>query len=148
MTTDPPPGGRRATTPARAVVLRATQPPKDHLDFDDRHDTRATESDAMARRYRQLRVERRKDDRHLVLLVLLVLAGGVAVFVLALAGLLALVPVLSAAQAAQIVAIPYGTLMAGLGVRSGAQAIVRWHGGRKPSGTDPPGTSQSASGPA
>ena len=46
------------------LVLRSGTPPVDQLDFDDRHDTRATESDELAQRYGDLRKNRRRDDWH------------------------------------------------------------------------------------
>lgn len=46
------------------LVLRSGTPPVDQLDFDDRHDTRATESREMGQLYAHLRKERRKDAWH------------------------------------------------------------------------------------
>ena len=50
--------------PGEAFVLRSGTPPADQLDFDDRHDTRATEDEGTAKRYEALRRDYRKDDWH------------------------------------------------------------------------------------
>jgi hypothetical protein len=48
----------------KTLVLRPDIPPVSQLDFDDRHDTRATESEEMAQRYADLRKDRRRNDWH------------------------------------------------------------------------------------
>ena len=83
MTDDLPGSGYPGQRGAR--VLRPGTPPADQLDFDDRHDTRATESDEMARRYAELRKDQRKGDWHRLAIGLVVFVAGVVVY---LAGVL------------------------------------------------------------
>lgn len=48
----PAPAGKAVPSSAEenTLVLRPNKPPVDQLDYDNRHDTRATESEAMLRR--------------------------------------------------------------------------------------------------
>jgi hypothetical protein len=81
---NPPP---TTSEESRPLVLRSETPPADQLDFDDRHDTRATESIEAAQRYRDLHKDRRRDDWHrlamslvgFTVLVMVYLAGFIVV---------------------------------------------------------------------
>jgi hypothetical protein len=104
-------------------VLRRDRGPQNQLDFDDRHDTRATESPAMANRYAKLRGERRKDDRHRVALGLVVLATGVGVVLAAYVVLARMFPEYAPVQVAQIVGLAFIAGGGGVAARSLARAV-------------------------
>jgi hypothetical protein len=108
---------------SRALVLRSDNPPVDQLDFDDRHDTRATESEEMARRYAGLRKDRRKDDWHYLAMGLVVFVAGVAVYLAGFVAVLRLFPHLSPRQATQIVGLACVAAGGGVAVRSAGRAL-------------------------
>jgi hypothetical protein len=108
---------------SQALVLRSDNPPVDQLDFDDRHDTRATESEEMARRYAGLRKDRRKDDWHYLAMGLVVFVAGVAVYLAGFVAVLRLFPHLSPRQATQIVGLACVAAGGGVAVRSAGRAL-------------------------
>ena len=126
MTDDLPGSGHPGQRGAQ--VLRPGTPRADQLDFDDRHDTRATESDEMARRYAALRKDQRKGDWHHLAIGLVVFGAVVAVY---LAGVLAmshLLPHSTPRQATQIVGLAFVAAGGGVGRpvgRADAQATLR-----------------------
>jgi hypothetical protein len=107
------------------LVLRSELPPADQLDYDDRHDTRATESDALARRYGDLRRDRRRDDWHKLAMALI---GFIVLTVMYLAGFIVvsrLLPHLGPGLAAKIVALAFVAASGGAAVRSAGQVLRR-----------------------
>jgi hypothetical protein len=96
------------------LVLRSEKPPVDQLDFDDRHDTRATESKELAERYAALRRDRRRSDWHYLAMNLV---GFVVVAAVCLAGFVVLsrlLPHLNSRLAMQAVGL--ASVIAGGGV--------------------------------
>jgi hypothetical protein len=123
-----PNGVSDKVTPAKAeksreLVLRSKQPPVDQLDFDDRHDTRATESEEMAQRYAGLRKERRKNDWHYLAMGLVVFVVGVVVYLAGLIVVARLLPQLSAREATQTVGLAFVAAGGGVAVRSVGRAL-------------------------
>jgi hypothetical protein len=115
----------------RTLLLRSGKPPVDRLDFDDRHDTRATESEEMARLYAALRKDRRRDDWHRLAMRLAVLAVGVAVY---LAGFIVVsrqLPHLSPRLAAQIVGVAFCGAGGGAALQSAIGIFKRHTAGRR-----------------
>jgi hypothetical protein len=111
------------TQESKTLVLRSGTPPADQLDFDDRHDTRATESDELARRYSDLHKDRRRDDWHKLAMGLV---GFAILAVLYLAGFIVvsrLLPYLGPRLAAKIVGLAFIAAGGGAVVRSAAQAL-------------------------
>ena len=53
--------GRVGESPADDLVLRQEEAPANQLDYDDRHDTRATRDTKSVKRYARLHKEKRKD---------------------------------------------------------------------------------------
>lgn len=105
------------------LVLRSGTPPVDQLDFDDRHDTRATESDELARRYSDLRKDRRRDDWHKLAMGLV---GFVILAVLYIVGFIVvsrLLPHLGPLFAAKIVGLAFIAAGGGVAVRSAGQVL-------------------------
>lgn len=110
---------------SRALVLRSDKPPVDQLDFDDRHDTRATESEEMARRYAELRKDRRRDDWHYLAMGLVVFVVGVAVYLAGFVVLSRLLPHLSSRQVTQIIGLACAAAGGGVAVRSAGRVLKR-----------------------
>lgn len=107
------------------LVLRSGTPPVDQLDFDDRHDTRATESDELAQRYGDLRKNRRRDDWHKLAMSLV---GFAVLAVTYLAGFIVvsrLLPHLGPWLAAKIVGLAFAAAGGGVAVRSAGQVLKR-----------------------
>lgn len=105
------------------LVLRSGTPPADQLDFDDRHDTRATESDELARRYSDLHKDRRRDDWHKLAMSLV---GFAILTVMYLAGFIVvsrLLPHLGPWFAAKIVGLAFVAAGGGVAVRSAGQVF-------------------------
>jgi hypothetical protein len=100
------------------LVLRASEPPVDQFDFDDRHDTRATQSDEMARRYAGLRRDRRRDEWHQVAMGLVRFGVVVVVFLTGFVAVSLLLPAFSAAQVMQIVGLACAGTGGGMAARS------------------------------
>lgn len=96
------------------LVLRSETPPTDKLDFDDRHDTRATESNEAAQRYRDLRKDRRRDDWHKLAMSLVGLTFLVAVYLAGFIVVSRLLPNLGPWLVAKIIGLPF--VVAGGGV--------------------------------
>lgn len=120
-------GARSASVPAAnwSLILRSTTPPVDQLDYDDRHDTRATESDELARRYSELRKERRRDDWHKLAMGLI---GFAVLAVLYVAGFIVvsrLLPHVDPWLAAKIVGLAFVASGGGAAVRSAGQVLRR-----------------------
>lgn len=120
MTTDMPPEPRASET----RVLRPAQPPADQLDFDDRHDTRATESDELMHRYAALHRDRRKDDWHRLAMGLVVFVAGVVVYLTAFVVLSRLLPNLSPQRVIQVVGIAFAAAGGGVAARAAGQALA------------------------
>lgn len=120
------PAGNLAITTGEereTLVLRSGTPPVDQLDFDDRHDTRATESDELARRYSALHKDRRKDDWHKLAMGLV---GFAVLAVLYIAGFIVvsrLLPHLGPWLAAKIVGLAFIAAGGGVAVRSAGQVL-------------------------
>jgi hypothetical protein len=115
-----------------APVLRSNQPPATQLDYDDRHDTRATESDDMARRYADLRKDRRKSDWHYLAMGLVSLVVAVAVYLAGFIVMSHLLPHLTPHEAMQVVGLAFLAAGGGLGALAGVRALARhsWNRGR------------------
>jgi len=106
-----------------ALVLRRGEPPVDQLDFDDRHDTRATESDDLARRYSELRKDRRRDDWHKLAISSIGFAFLAAVYLAGFIVVLRLFPHLGPWLAARIVGLAFVAAGGGVAVRSAGQVL-------------------------
>ena len=133
----------KEATPAKAgqseaLVLRSDNPPVDQLDFDDRHDTRATESEEMARRYAGLRKDRRRDDWHYLTMGLVVFVVGVAVYLAGFVVMSRLLPHLSPRQVTQIVGLACVAAGGGVAVRSAGRALKQRYA--RPRGRGPKST--------
>jgi hypothetical protein len=129
-------------TPAKAgqsgaLVLRSDDPPVDQLDFDDRHDTRATESEEMAQRYAELRKDRRRDDWHYLAMGLVVFVVGVAVYLAGFVVVSRLSPHLSPRQVTQIVGLACVAAGGGVAVRSAGRALKRRYARQRGRGSKP-----------
>jgi hypothetical protein len=120
-----------------ALVLRFDSPPVDQLDYDDRHDTRATESEAMARRYAELRKDRRRDDWHYLAMGLVVFVVGVAVYLAGFVVVSRLFPHLSARQVTQIVGLACVAAGGGVAVRSAGRALKQRYARQRGRGSKP-----------
>jgi hypothetical protein len=107
------------------LILRSGNPPVDQLDFDDRHDTRATESDALARRYSDLRKNRRRDDWHKLLMSLVGFAVLAIVYIAGFIVVSRLLPHLGPWLAAKIVGLAFVAASGGVVVRSAGQVLRR-----------------------
>jgi hypothetical protein len=118
----------KKTTPmnarqGRAVVLRPDSPPVDELDFRDKHDTRATESDEMAQRYAELRKDRRRDDWHYLVTGLAAFVVGVILWIASYVVMSRLNPHLNSRQVAQIVGLAFAAAGGGVVIRSAGRAL-------------------------
>jgi hypothetical protein len=109
---------------SEARVLRPEQPPADQLDFDDRHDTRATESDELARRYAALRQDRRRTDWHHLAMGVIVFVVGVTVYLGGFVVVSRLLPNLSPRLAIQVVGIAFAAAGGGVAARAAGQALT------------------------
>jgi hypothetical protein len=120
-----PAGNRAITTGAESgtLVLRSGTPPVDQLDFDDRHDTRATESDELARRYTDLRKDRRRDDWHKLVMGLVGFATLAVLYIVGFIVVLRLLPHLGPSLAAKIVGLAFIAAGGGVAVRSAGQVL-------------------------
>ncbi|MBV9380762.1 MAG: phage holin family protein, partial [Streptosporangiaceae bacterium] len=105
------------------LVLRSATPPVDQLDFDDRHDTRATESDELARRYGDLRKDRRRDDWHKLAMGLAGFAVLAAVYLAGFIVVSRLLPHLGPWLAAKIVGLAFVAAGGGVAARSAGRAL-------------------------
>ena len=108
---------------SETMVLRPGNPPIDQLDFDDRHDTRATQSDELARRYRELRKDRRRDDWHKLATGLV---GFVVLAAVYLAGFIVvsrLLPHLGPWSAARIVGLAFVAAGGGVAALSAGRIL-------------------------
>ena len=130
------------TTPAKkarqsvALVLRSGKPPVDQLDFDDRHDTRATESEEMAQRYAGLRKDRRKNDWHYLAMALVAFVVGVAVYLAGFVLVSRLLPDLNPRQVTQIVGLACIAGGGGVAARSAGRALKQRYGRRRSQASD------------
>lgn len=120
--TAPPKDGHR-----EALVLRSKKPPVNQLDFDDRHDTRATHSDEMAQRYAELRKDRRRSDWHNLAMSLIAFIVGVAVYLTGFVVVSRQLPHLSPRLIAQIVGLAVAAAGGGVAFRLAARALKRRH---------------------
>jgi hypothetical protein len=102
----------------KALVLRPDFPPVSQLDFDDRHDTRATESEEMAQRYAELRKDRRRNDWHYLAMGLAVFLVGVAVYLAGFVFISRLLPQLNLRQVTHIVGLAFVVSGGGIAVRA------------------------------
>jgi hypothetical protein len=107
------------------LILRSGDPPVDQLDFDDRHDTRATESDALARRYSDLRKDRRRDDWHKLAMSLVGFAVLAIVYIAGFIVVSRLLPHLGPWLGAKIVGLAFVAASGGVAVRSAGQVLKR-----------------------
>lgn len=105
------------------MVLRPEIPPVDQLDFDDRHDTRATETDEFARRYRDLHKDRRMDDWHKLATGLVGFAILAVLYIAGFIVVLRLLPHLGPCLAAKIVGLAFIAAGGGVAVRSAGQVL-------------------------
>jgi hypothetical protein len=105
------------------VILRQDKPPVDQLDFDDRHDTRATMSEEMSQRYAFLRRDRRRDDWHYLAMGLVVFVVGVAVYLAGYIVVLLQAPHLNQRQAAQIAGLAFVAAGGGVAARSSVRTL-------------------------
>jgi hypothetical protein len=110
-----------------ALVLRPDSPPVNELDFRDKHDTRATESEEMAQRYAALRKDRRRDDWHDLAVGLVVFVTGVTVYLVGFVVVSRLLPHLSPRQVTQIVGLAFAAAGGGVAVRSVGRALKQHH---------------------
>lgn len=105
------------------LILRPETPPVDQLDFDDRHDTRATESDELTRRYSELRKDRRTDDWQRLAMTLV---GFVVLAAAYLAGFIVvsrLLPHLSPWMDAKTVGLAFVAASGGMAARSAGRML-------------------------
>jgi hypothetical protein len=114
----------------------AGRPPVNQLDFDDRHDTRATESDEMAQRYAELRKDRRRNDWHYLAMGLVVFVVGVAVYLAGFVLVSRLLPHLDPRQVTQIVGLACIAGGGGVLVRSAGRALKRRYDRRRGQASD------------
>jgi hypothetical protein len=105
------------------LILRSGSPPVDQLDFDDRHDTRATENDALARRYSDLHKNRRRDDWHKLAMSLVGFAVLAIVYIAGFIVISRLLPHLGPWLAAKIVGLAFAAAGGGVAVRSAGQVL-------------------------
>ena len=117
------------------LVLRSDNPPVDQLDFDDRHDTRATQSTVMLDRYTALRRDRRRDEWHRLAMGLVALIVSVACYLASFIVMSQLLPHLSPWQVAQIVGLAYLAGGGGVAARWAGRALKQRHNRRPPSVT-------------
>jgi hypothetical protein len=106
-----------------ALILRSGRPPVDQLDFDDRHDTRATESDALARRYSDLHKDRRRDDWHKLVMSLVGFSVLATIYIAGFIVVSRLLPNLSPWLTAKIVGLAFVAAGGGVAVRSAGQVL-------------------------
>jgi hypothetical protein len=107
-----------------APVLRPESPPADRLDFEDRHATRATESDDLADRYIKLSKDRRKNDWHHFAMTMIGLVVCMAVFLAGFVVVSRLLPHLSTRQVTQVVAIAFVAGGGGVVVRAAGRELT------------------------
>ena len=107
-----------------ALILRPAEPPADQLDFDDRHDTRATESDEMARRYAALRRDRRRNDWHHLAMGIIVFVVGVTVYLGGFVVVSRLLPSLSPRLVVQVVGIAFAAAGGSVAARAAGQVLT------------------------
>jgi hypothetical protein len=120
------PADRSATTTGEengTLVLRSRTPPVDQLDFDDRHDTRATESDELARRYGDLRKDRRRDDWHKLAMSLVGFMVMAAVYLAGFIVVSRLLPHLGPWLAVKVVGLAFVAAGGGVVVRSAGRVL-------------------------
>lgn len=113
----------KKTQQREGLVLRSSRPPVDQLDFDDRHDTRATGSKKMMQRYATLHKERRRNDWHYLTMGLVMFVVGVAVYLASFALMLWLFPDLNPRLVAEIVGLAYIAGGSGVAARSAGRAL-------------------------
>jgi hypothetical protein len=106
-------------------ILRPGNPPANQLDYDDRHDTRATASDALARRYSDLRKDRRRDDWHKLAMGLAGFAVLATVYIAGFIVVSRLLPHLGPWLAAKIVGLAFVAAGGGMAVRSAGHVLKR-----------------------
>jgi hypothetical protein len=126
-------GPAKDTPPAEdgqreALLLRPDTAPVGQLDYDDRHVTRATESDDYARRYADLRKEDRKDDWNRLAIWLVRFVAGVAVYYAGTFVMPHLLPHSTPWQATQIVTYAGVAAGAGVAARSARRRYARSRG--------------------
>jgi hypothetical protein len=119
-----------------ARVLRSDTPPVNQLDFDDRHDTRATESKVMGQRYAGLHKERRKNDWHYLAMSLVVFMVGVTMYLASFVLLSWLLPGLQPRQVTEIVGLACLAGGGGVAVRSAGRALKQRYGHRRGQASD------------
>jgi hypothetical protein len=119
---------------SKAPVLRPDKPPVDQLDFDDRHDTRATESDEMVKRYAELHKDRRRNDWHHLAMGLVVFIVGVTVYLVDFVVVSQLLPHLNPRLVTQIVGLAFIAAGGGVAVRSAGQALKRRYASHRSEG--------------
>jgi hypothetical protein len=111
-------------------VLRCNKPPVDELDFKDRHDTRATESEEMANRYAKLRKDRRTNDWHYLAMGLVSFVFVATVYLVGFVLVSRLFPHLDAKVAASIVGAACMAGGGGVAARSLGRALRQRHAGQ------------------
>jgi hypothetical protein len=128
-------------------VLRPGTPPADQLDFDDRHDTRATESDEMQRRYAALRKEKRKGDWHDLAIGMVAFGAAVAVYLASVLVMSHLLPHSTPRQATQIVGLAFLAAGGGVAGRSAGRTLRQRYARPRGQGSASPATTASPSSP-
>jgi hypothetical protein len=135
-------GPAKKTAPAKktgqsaAPILRSGRPPVNQLDFDDRHDTRATESEEMAQRYAGLRKDRRRNDWHDLAMGLVMFMVGVAVYLAGFVLVSRLLPHLDPPLVTQIVGLACIAGGGGVAVRSAGRALKQRYDRRRGQASD------------
>jgi hypothetical protein len=104
-------------------LLRPDNAPANQLDYDDRHDTRATQSREGSELYVLLRKSKRADAWHGVLMRLIELAAAVTVFLAGLVALTKSLPRYDPAGAARFVAMGFALGSCGMAARSFKSAV-------------------------
>jgi hypothetical protein len=107
---------------------RVGKPPVDQRDYDDRHDTRATSSDAALSRYLRLGWHRTFQQLVPIMVLAVLYVGGVVV-------LPRLIPHLPIKEAMAIVSAGLASAGGGYGLYAAGQAVQRYRRG-KGSGED------------
>jgi hypothetical protein len=117
--------------PALELVLRADKAPANQLDYDDKHDTRATESEEKSELYAALRKDQRKDEWHRVAMGLTVLVVALVVYLAGFLVVAELHPRYDALLVAKIVALGFALGGGGVIVRSAGRAVKKHYDRRR-----------------
>lgn len=114
------------------VLLRSDSPPIDQLDFDDRHDTRATQSEELANRYAALRKDRRRSEWQRLCMNLVAFFASMVLILAGIVSLSLLLPHLEPWSVAQLVLTAYAFASGGIGTLAVMRFLKERYGRRPP----------------